>query len=67
MKLSFGQFTGGGYLDSDGTFRVYEGDSATAPVEGIITTDLSGVPDSGSTLLLLGGASALLCWWRRSS
>ena len=67
LKLSFGQFTGGGYLDSDGTFRVYEGDSATAPVEGIITTDLRGVPDNGSTLLLLGGASALLCCWRRRS
>jgi len=68
LKLSFGEFTGGGFIDpDDGTFRVYEGDSATAPVEGIITTDLSGVPDSGSTMLLLGGAGTLLCWLRRSS
>jgi hypothetical protein len=65
LDLSFGEFTGGGYLAPDGSFHVYEDDSATAPVFGDITTNLEGVPDSGSTMLFLGGASALLGWARR--
>lgn len=66
LDLSFGDFSGDGFLE-DGAFHVYEGESATAPVNGVLTTNLNGVtaPDSASTMLLLGGVSGLLCWMRR--
>ncbi len=64
LDLSFGDFSGDGFLQ-DGAFHVYEGESATAPVNGILTTNLTGVPDGASTMLLLGGVSGLLCWMRR--
>jgi hypothetical protein len=65
LKLSFDTPTGGGFLASDGTFHVYEEQSSTTKVEGVITTDLSGVPDGGSTMILLGAATGLLGWIRR--
>lgn len=64
LEVGFGQFTGSGYILGN-EFHVYENASATAPLVGRITENIPGVPDGGSTLLLLGGASALIGVLRR--
>ncbi len=71
LKVDFGQFSGDGYLNaSDGTFHVYENDSATAPIQAVITSNLNEAfpaPDGGSTMILLGfSATAMVALRRRS-
>lgn len=61
LALGFGTPTGGGVVDNGGNyFHVYEEQSASAPLIGTITTDISGVPDGASTAALLGFGIAVL-------
>lgn len=64
LHVSFGQFVGGGFLVGN-QFHVYEDNSATAPIFGKITTDLTGLPDGGSMMLLVGAGFAGLAALRR--
>jgi hypothetical protein len=67
LTLGFGTATGGGVVDNGGNyFHVYEDASASAPLIGTITSDISGVPDGGSTVALLAfGIAVLVCSQRR--
>jgi hypothetical protein len=55
LEMAFGDFGGNSFGDAD-TFRVFEGESATAQLRGTITENITRAPDGGSTLLLLGMA-----------
>jgi len=67
LQVGFGEFTGGGFIAPDGTFRVYEGSGARAPVVGKITENIPGVPEVSSTLLLMGIALGSLGIIRKRS
>ncbi len=64
LNLGFGNFSGNALGDAD-TFRVLESATGTAQLQGTITTNIRGVPDTGSTLMLLGAALAALPFARR--
>lgn len=65
LKLSFDDLTGGGFIQTGNQLHVLEGETATAALKGVVTTDLSGVPDVTSTVGLLGLAMACLVGLRR--
>ena len=66
IHLSFANFSASSF-GGPNEFRVFENARATADLEGLITSDLTGtgVPDAGSTMPLLGAALASVAGLRR--